>query len=298
MARAHYLLMSLLALFHSATRPKCDEFNLVLQSVNLESQVVYHENRYYLLVQEQLAEPAYRQLKRYVAENTPEDIITKPLIPASKGFSGAALYSLMLLLFGVLQVSSAFDIDWGQTGLADSWKIVAGEWWRAFTALTLHADAAHLAGNIGFGVLFGILVSQHIGAAAAWLTILLSGAAGNVINAYLHQSLHMSLGASTMVFAALGMLGVFALEQKSTYQQSKLRRSLPFLATLALLAFTGTAGERTDVLAHLSGFFSGCVSGLIWVAFGRPQFSGAHHVRIFSAAIVFFLAGSWALALA
>ena len=101
-----------------------------------------------------------------------------------------------------------------------------------------------------------------------------------------------------MVFAALGMLGIFALEYKSTYQQSKLRRSLPFLATLALLAFTGTAGERTDVLAHLSGFFSGCASGVVWVAFGRPKYTGAHHVRIFSATILFILIGSWVLALA
>ena len=290
--------MSLFALFHSATRPKCDEFNLVLQSVNLESQVVYHENRYYLLVQEQLAEPAYRQLKHYVDENTPEDVISKPLIPVSKGFPGAALYSIILLLFGVLQASSAFDIDWQQAGLADSWKIVGGEWWRAFTALTLHADVAHLAGNIGFGVLFGILVSQHIGAAAAWLTILLAGASGNLINAYLHQSLHTSLGASTMVFAALGMLGVFALDYKPAYRQSKLRRSLPFLATVALLAFTGTAGERTDVLAHLSGFFSGCASGLVWVVFGRPYFTDVNHLRIISAAILFILIGSWVLALA
>ncbi len=289
--------MSLFALFHSAARTKCDEFNLVLQSVNLESQVVYHENRYYLLIHEQLAEPAYRQLKRYVDENAPEDIIAKPLIPASKGFPAAVLYSIILLLFAMLQASSAFDIDWRQAGLADSWKMAGGEWWRAFTALTLHADVAHLAGNIGFGVLFGILVSQHIGAAAAWLTILLSGAVGNLINAYLHHSLHMSLGASTMVFAALGMLGVFALEHKSTYQQSKLRRSLPFLATLALLAFTGTAGERTDVLAHLSGFFSGSASGLIWVAFGRAQITGRKYQIIIIAVILLILAGAWTLAL-
>ncbi len=289
--------MSLFALFHSAARAKCDEFNLVLQSVNLESQVVYHENRYYLLIQEQLAEPAYRQLKRYVDENAPEDIIAKPLIPASKGFPAAVLYSIILLLFAVLQASSAFDIDWQQAGLADSWKIVGGEWWRAFTALTLHADVAHLAGNIGFGVLFGILVSQHIGAAAAWLTILLSGAGGNLINAYLYQSLHMSLGASTMVFAALGMLGVFALEHKSAYQQSKLRRNLPFLATLALLAFTGTAGERTDVLAHLSGFFSGCASGLAWVGFSKPKICGNNQQLIITAVILLILAGAWSFAL-
>jgi len=289
--------MSLFALFHSPARPKCDEFNLVLQSVNLESQVVYHEGRYYLLVDESLAEPAYRQLKRYVDENTPEETIAKPLIPAAKGFIGAYLYGIVLLLFGVLQSSSALSIDWQQTGLADSWKIIEGDWWRAITALTLHADVAHLASNLGFGVLFGILVSQHIGAAAAWLTILVSGATGNLINAYLYKSLHLSLGASTLVFAALGILGIFALDHKSSYRQSRLRRTLPFLATVALLAFTGTAGERTDVLAHLSGFFSGCASGLAWLAFGKPQMTERKQQAMIGATILLVLCGAWGLAL-
>jgi membrane associated rhomboid family serine protease len=289
--------MSLFALFHSAVRPKCYEFNLVLQAVDLESQVVYHENRYYLLVDEQVAERAYRQLKRYVDENTPEETITKPLIPASKGFIGAYLYGIILLLFGVLQSSSAFDIDWQQTGLADSWKIIEGDWWRTITALTLHADIAHLAGNIGFGALFGILVSQYIGAAAAWFTILLSGATGNLVNAYLYKSLHLSLGASTMVFAALGILGIFALENKASYRRRSLRRWLPFLATVALLAFTGTAGERTDVLAHLSGFFCGCASGLVWVAFSRPQFTQRNQQLMITAISLLILTGAWMLAL-
>lgn len=289
--------MSLFALFHSPTRHKCDEFNLVLQAVNIESQVVHHEDHFYLLVDEQIAESAYQQLKQYVDENTPEEIITKPLIPASKGFVAAMLYGFILLLFGVLQASTAFDIDWHQTGLADSWKIVEGDWWRAITALTIHADAAHLASNLGFGVLFGILVSQHIGSAAAWLTILLSGAAGNLINAYFYKSLHLSLGASTMVFAALGILGIFTLENKSIYRQRSIRRWLPFLATVALLAFTGTAGDRTDVLAHLSGFFSGCAGGLVWMAFGKPQITGRNQQFALSALCLLVVFSAWAIAL-
>jgi len=289
--------MSLFALFHSPARQKCDEFNLVLQAVSIESQVVIHENRFYLLVDEKIAEPAYLQLKRYVDENTPEEIITKPLIPASKGFIGASLYSVILLIFGVLQASTAFNIDWNQLGLADSWKIVEGDWWRAITALTIHADVAHLAGNLGFGVLFGILVSQHIGGAAAWLLILLSGASGNLLNAYLYKSLHLSLGASTMVFAALGILGMFTLENKSSYRRKSMRRWLPFLATVALLAFTGTAGERTDVLAHLSGFFSGCAGGLIWMAIGKPQFTSRNQQYAFAGLCLLIITGAWMLAL-
>jgi rhomboid protease GluP len=290
--------MSLFALFHSPSRHKCEEFNLVLQAVNLESQVVAYEGRFYLLVSDHIAESAYLQLKGYVNENTPEEIITKPLLPFSKGFIGAYLYAVILLVFGVLQSTGTFNLDWHQTGLADSWKIAGGEWWRAITALTIHADIAHLAGNIGFGALFGLLVSQHIGSAAAWLTILLSGAGGNLINAYFYKSLHLSLGASTMVFAALGILGIFSLNAKSVYRQGSMRRWLPFITTVALLALTGTAGERTDVLAHLSGFLSGCASGLIWAGFGKPQISDKNQQVVLGVLIFLTIITAWTLAIA
>jgi len=36
-----------------------------------------------------------------------------------------------------------------------------------------------------------------------------------------------------------------------------MQRLAPLVAGIALLAFTGTGGERTDVLAHLLGFVAG-----------------------------------------
>lgn len=289
--------MSLFALFHSPQRQKCDEFNLVLQSMQIDSRVTAYEGRYYLVVEEQLAEKAYTQLRYYVAENTPELKIERPLLALSKGYIGAYTYAIVLLLVGLLQNTQAFSFDWETLGLADSLKIVYGQWWRSITALTLHADSAHMAGNIGFGVLFGLLVSQHIGSAAAWLMILLSGAAGNALNAYLYQSLHLSLGASTMVFSALGILGVFALNNKSTYQQRGMRRWLPFISTAALLALTGTAGEKTDVLAHLSGYVCGVASAVFWLAIGKPQIVAVKQQLQIALAIIITLLLGWGLAL-
>lgn len=289
--------MALFALYHSIHRAPCSELNLVLQAVAIDSEVTLHENRYYLLVDEQAAESAYQQLKAYVDENAPEQVIKKPLRPFRKGFAAAYLYAVTLLLIGVLQSSLAFNLDWTQIGLADSYKITAGQWWLNFTALTLHGDIAHLAGNVGFGVLFGILVTQHLGSGAAWLSILLAGATGNAINAYLYQSLHQSLGASTMVFAALGMLGVFSLSTRYDYRQRGLRRWLPFLATVALLAFTGTAGENTDVLAHLSGFGSGCIVALLWRASGKEWTISRRWQWRLGGICFAFVPLSWALAL-
>ncbi len=289
--------MGLFALFHSPHRQKCEEFSLVLQATMIDNQVTAYEDQYYLLVDERLAEKAYTQLKLYVDENAPRTVITKPLLPFAKGYVGAYLYALVLLLIGLLQNTQAFGLDWHQHGLADSLKIEYGQWWRCITALTLHADSAHLAGNIGFGVLFGLLVSQHIGSGAAWLTIVLSGAAGNALNAYFYQSLHLSLGASTMVFAALGILGVFALNSKTTYQSNTFRRWLPFISTAALLALTGTAGEKTDVLAHLSGYLCGIASGLIWIGVGKPQLIARHQQLILGLISILVITTAWTMAL-
>lgn len=289
--------MALLALFSATSRPACDEFHLVFLSVGIDSEVVDYEDKYYLLVEETVAEYAYTQLKAYVEENAPEQHITRPLRPLKQGFVVAYAYAIILLLVNLFQNTQAFGLDWTQLGLADSYKLLAGEWWLNFTALTLHADVAHLAGNIGFGVLFGLLVSQYIGAGAAWLTILLAGAAGNALNAWLYNSLHLSLGASTMVFAALGMLGVFSLNAHYAYHQRGIRRWLPFFAAIALLGFTGTAGERTDVLAHISGFASGCVAATLWLSIGKDRAITRQHQLFFGIVSVFILIFTWTLAI-
>jgi rhomboid protease GluP len=290
--------MSLCALFHSASPVKCNEFNLVLQSVNFDSEVVNYDKRFYLLVEEERAAAAYQQLKLYVAENTEKKIqLTRPLQPLSKGFAAAYLYGLVLLIMAVIKNTQWLGLDWHSNGLAHSVKIMQGEWWRTITALSLHAESAHLLGNIGFGALFGILVAQYIGSGAAWFTILIAGAIGNALNAYLHQTLHFSIGASTMVFAALGILGIFALNDRHAYAQRGLRRWAPFLATLALLGFLGTGGERTDIMAHLSGYFCGCISGIVWLFVLRKNAAAIPAQKVFAYTSLGLVCLAWALAL-
>ena len=288
--------MSLCALFHSDNLARCKEFSLVLQAVNLESEIVNNDDRFYLLVEEDLAPEAYRQLQLYVEENAPEEVLSRPLRPISKGFVGAYLYGLMLLIIGALNSTNALNLYWHNNGLAHSVKIMQGEWWRTITALGLHADSAHLTGNIGFGALFGILVSQYIGSGAAWFTILLAGAMGNGLNAYWYQTTHLSIGASTMVFAALGMLGVFGLNNGQSYSGQSFRRWAPFIATFALLGFIGTAGERTDIMAHLSGYVCGCISGVVWLAVLRRDYASIPAQSVFALASFGLVCLAWVLA--
>jgi membrane associated rhomboid family serine protease len=159
---------------------------------------------------------------------------------------------------------------WFRVGSASSALIVAGQWWRAVTALTLHADVMHLAGNAIACLIFVAAVGRWIGSGLAACSILLGGAGGNLLTAWVHREAHVSVGASTATFAALGLLAGLQVVRRVRIGPLKRRAWIPIGAGLALFAMLGV-GERSDVLAHLLGLGVGSVLGmLVALPFRRP----------------------------
>jgi membrane associated rhomboid family serine protease len=145
-------------------------------------------------------------------------------------------------------------------GKAQAGLIQGGEWWRIITALTLHADWTHLAGNLTIGGIFIFFLCREVGTGVAWLTILAAGIIGNATNAWVQQPSHSSVGASTAVFGAVGILAAIGMVQ---YRKSRRQRwQMPVAAAIALLGILGTEGNNTDIGAHLFGFGSGIGLGL------------------------------------
>ena len=95
-----------------------------------------------------------------------------------------------------------------------------------------------------------------------WLTIVVSAALANVLNALLLDVSHRSIGASTAVFAALGLAAGFVWRGRLMAQDRWPYRWGPIVGGVALLAFTGTGSENTDVGAHLAGFVCGLLAGV------------------------------------
>ena len=167
------------------------------------------------------------------------------------------------LLFAVLCVAGQLAtgarderVGWFSRGSADAARIVAGDWWRALTALTLHADLSHALGNAVCGWFLLDAVARRVGPAwAAWLA-LAAGAIGNALTAAVAaRAGHLSIGASTAVFGVLGTLTALQL-------LSRRRRGwITVGAGVALLGFLGTS-ERSDLFAHLFGFCAGFALGL------------------------------------
>jgi membrane associated rhomboid family serine protease len=131
------------------------------------------------------------------------------------------------------------------------------------TALTLHVDLQHILSNLAFGGLFGWMAGRVLGGGWAWFCIVIAGGIGNFANAVVRDADHLSIGASTGVFAALGILVAHALHPPIRSSEKLLKRWSPLICGSLLLALVGVGDERTDVVAHVTGFVAGCVVGLI-----------------------------------
>jgi hypothetical protein len=99
----------------------------------------------------------------------------------------------------------------------------------------------------------------------------LSGAAGNALNAWFYRGeAHVSIGASTAVFGALGLLvgAEFFARLARAETRSRWQLIVPLGAGFALLAFLGVGEEhrRVDYMAHFWGFTAGLALGAFGTA--------------------------------
>lgn len=275
---------------------QCAEVALVLEARAVEVVQERFGGSWVLRVPAGQYEQALAELSAYQRENVRESV-PAPVVEVrpGKGWPGAVIYVAIITVITVPVSQLMFGRDWVRVGRLDGAAVLAGEWWRAVTALTLHADAAHLLGNAGFGAFFGYSLARSFGSGFAWLVILATGAVGNLINAWLSGPDHRAIGASTAVFGALGVLTAYSWRTGFREYRSSRQRIAPIIAGIGLLAFTGTGGENTDIGAHLLGFLSGFGAGAGIAAVGVPR---TRRMQLLCAALALALvAGSWALAL-
>jgi len=223
--------------------------------------VVAAIGEYLLQVPSSDARFALRHLLQYDAENRPLPPPPPPPLPYRYAWVGCLGYALTLLACAWMVSSGLVRLDAFELGDLDSARVQAGQWWRAWTALTLHLDAAHLAANLTAGVWFGYLAGRQLGSGTAWLLGVTGAGLANLLEALLAPPEHRSVGASTAVFSILGMMSAYSWRERYALPQRWARRWGPLVAGVILLGWTGTAGEGTDVIAHLAGFVVGALLG-------------------------------------
>jgi membrane associated rhomboid family serine protease len=190
------------------------------------------------------------------------------------------------------------SLDWFGAGRLVAGRVVAGEWWRTVTALTVHLELDHLGGNLVFGAFFGYFIGRYLGRGIGWLAVLVAAALANAETAFSLEPSHGSIGASTAVFAALGILTAYTWRRGFLRETPWRWRVGPIVAGLGLLAFTGAGGENTDLFAHLAGFVTGFGSGLGLGRWLAPRALRSRTTqRVCAALALALVAGSWTWAL-
>jgi membrane associated rhomboid family serine protease len=254
-------------------RERAQELSLVLAAQGIESQLRFDGGGWVLSVAADAVAAAERELAAYTAEASRAVKRNAPPPVHGRPWPGIVAYLAIIMAVASTSVSMSFGVDWLARGGVNGARIFDGEWWRPITALTLHANAAHLLGNAVFGSFFGYSVARYLGGGAGWLAILVCGSLGNLANVLLSGANHRAIGASTAVFAALGLLTAWCWRRGFPPGASRRERFAPVVAGIGLLAFTGAGGVGTDVGAHLTGFVAGFAGGLGFARFGVPQSS-------------------------
>lgn len=301
-------------LARSASKQEILDCSLVLSSQGIKHWMEFDGGEWSLAVDELEADLAAGLIETWRAENV--------------GFQDAppekADLDLLVspLLFLAVPVAAYFLVQSGtwagwlhNRGNADAARILSGEWWRCFTAATLHADDGHFLSNLVSGYFIINLLNHRLGIGSLMLLATLGAGLDNFLVAVFSDPGHRSLGYSSVVFCALGLLaGAETLglarrrrehldrfrgqgardDADGAFWNVRLRRLSPLISALFVAVLVGL-GENVDVKAHFYGFGIGAVLGLAtWfhpAAWKRPAFQA-----IFAVSSYGIFAAAWYLA--
>jgi membrane associated rhomboid family serine protease len=271
-------------LFENLTQDQADTYGLVLSSYHLPHSIIRSLSGWEIWVDETFRDRALDLILKYIEENPdlplPDD---QEVQVYQKTFSG--IWVCLLLLASHIATNGSDDVEKivREFG-ASAFDILNGEIYRTVSSLMLHSNYPHLAGNIAGIAIFGTAVCSITGAGVGWLMILLSGILGNLANAALFRYGHISIGASTAVFGAVGILAAYQLSRKIKIAGQRMKAWLPIAGGLALLGFLGS-GKHSDLTAHLFGFMAGIGLGILYALFLGRLLENKHQIYCLVATI-------------
>jgi len=246
------------AVIRARNRRQAMDWALALASQEIEAIITRLEEGGWGLLVDECDEPAARAtLRQYEVENRGWNW-KQPLAGSGLVFHwGSAAWAL-----AIIAAYYVFEVRFPQleqAGMVDSKAVRAGEWWRLFTAVTLHENLPHLMANATTGLLLLGLAMARFGAGVSLLAAFIAGAAGNWAGILIYPD-HLGLGASGMVMGALGLL---AAQSVGWWRRNRsplavlLRAGAAASLVLVLIGFS----PGTDVVAHVGGFVAGAIIG-------------------------------------
>lgn len=150
-------------------------------------------------------------------------------------------------------------------------SISAGEYYRLFTAMFLHAGVDHIFSNMILLFFMGEIIESKIGSVRYSILYVLSGVLGNVAS-YIYSlkvSPHTSIGASGAVFGLIGMFTIMAIIKYKGIEVPKKR-----LVLMLIFCIYSSFDAYVDFVAHFGGLATGLLLGVIMLLIGGKKSEG------------------------
>jgi rhomboid protease GluP len=149
-----------------------------------------------------------------------------------------------------------------QYGQVNSLVIYSGYYYQLFTSMFVHANIAHIAGNMLFLLIFG-LRGEEMFSLPEYLSIyFLGGLTGNLLSLLLLPLDVPSVGASGAIFAMFGACTV--------YTRRSVRQSIIGALIYAFFLLLLSSGIGVNNFAHLGGLVTGLLIGYILATRRKP----------------------------
>lgn len=250
----------LVVILKKLSEDEANTYRLVLSSTGISCHLKRGEHGWDISVNDMDYENAINAIEKYFEENQDFQSTDDSFYDEYQRTYTGIWVSIILLACHVAFAMSDKSEFFIRTYGSSAFHILHGELYRSATSLMLHANALHIMGNIAGIIIFGTAVCLIMGWGVGWFMILMTGITGNLVNALLFQPDRISVGASTAIFGALGILSAYQFIRKFRQPGQKIKAFLPLSCGLALLGILGS-GENSDLMAHLFGFSGGIILG-------------------------------------
>lgn len=135
--------------------------------------------------------------------------------------------------------------------------ILAGQWWRLFTAMFLHIGFEHIVLNMVTLYFVGIQLESILGRYRFLTVYLVSGITGNLASFAFNPN-SLSAGASTALF---GLFGIYLMLGESFNDNPYIKIIAKQFLVLVILNIAFSVYGNVDLAGHIGGLVGGFLMG-------------------------------------
>ena len=138
-----------------------------------------------------------------------------------------------------------------------------GQYYQLLTSMFVHANIAHLAGNMLFLLIFGLRGEEMFSLPEYLLVYFLGGLTGNLLSLVLLPLRVPSVGASGAIFAMFGACTIYA--------RRSVRQSIIGALIYAFFLLLLSSGIGVNNFAHIGGLITGLLIGYVLATRRKPE---------------------------